>query len=245
MAYLKPHRFYRFHHLQKSGWVSFQVRYRETDLWIRARKGLNDEALQSVLNLRRQLECYIAEHSDFLTTLSPLQEDPFAPGIVRRMLAAAQVAGVGPMASVAGAVAQAVAEDLKPLSSEIIVENGGDCYFDLGEPIRVGLFAGPESPFSGKLGMRFGAERFPLAICTSSGTVGHSLSFGKADAVTVIAKDSALADAAATAVGNLVQSARDIQTALDLAKSIPGLEATVVVIGRHLGVVGDVELTPL
>jgi uncharacterized protein len=245
MAYLEPHRFYRVHHLRKSGWVSFQVRYRETDLWIRARRGLNDEALQSVLNLRRQLEGYIADHPAFLTALAPLKEDPLAPGIVRRMLSAARVAGVGPMASVAGAVAQAVAEELKPLSSEIIVENGGDCYFDLGEPIEVGLFAGPDSPFSGRLGLRFGAERFPLAICTSSGTVGHSLSFGKADAVAVVAKDTALADAAATAVGNRVQSARDIQTALDLAKSIPGLEATVIVIGRHLGAFGDVELAPL
>jgi uncharacterized protein len=245
MAYLKPHRFYRVHHLQKSGWVSFQVRYRETDLWIRARRGLYDEALQSVLNLRRQLECYIAEHPTFLTALAPLPDDPFAPGLVRRMLSAARAAGVGPMASVAGAVAQAVAEDLKPLTSEVIVENGGDCYFDLGEPIQVGLFAGPDSPFSGRLGLRFGSERFPLAICTSSGTVGHSLSFGKADAVTVIAKDAALADGAATAVGNRVQSGRDIQTALDHAKSISGLEATVIVIGRHLGAFGDVELAPL
>ncbi|MHC1744331.1 MAG: UPF0280 family protein [Syntrophobacteraceae bacterium] len=244
-AYLEPHRFYRFQHLKKSGWVSFQVRYRETDLWIRARSDLSAEALQAVMNVRRQLELYITEHPSFLTALEPLPQDPLAPEIVRRMLTAAGTAGVGPMASVAGTVAQAVAEALRPASLEAIVENGGDCFFDLREPIQVGLFAGPDSPFSGRLGLKLGAERFPLAICTSSATVGHSLSFGKADAVVVLAKEAALADAAATAVGNLVRSARDIQVALDHAKSIPGVEAAVVVIGQHLGACGDVELTPL
>lgn len=244
-AYLKPHRFYRVQHLKKSGWVSFQVCCRETDLWIRARQDLSKEALQVVMNVRRQIELYIAAHPEFLTALDPLPQDALAPGIVRRMLTAAASAGVGPMASVAGAVAQAVAEALKPVSPEIIVENGGDCYFDLGESIQVGLFAGPDSPFSGRLGLRLGRERFPLAICTSSATVGHSLSFGKVDAAVVLSKDASLADAAATAMGNLVGSARDIQMALDHAKSMPAVEAAVIVIGQHLGAFGEVELTPL
>lgn len=245
MAYLESHRFYRFQHQNKSGWVSFQVRYRETDLWIRARRDLSEEALEAVMTVRRQLELYIVEHAAFLSSLDPLPQDPLAPSIVRRMLAASGTAGVGPMASVAGAVAQAVAETLGPLSTELIVENGGDCYFDLDDSIEVGVFAGPQSPFTGKLGLRLGADRFPLAICTSSATVGHSLSLGKADAVVILAKDAALADAAATAVGNRVGGARDIQTALDHARSIPGIEAAVIVLGQHLGAVGDVELTPL
>lgn len=244
MAYLEPERFYRFDHQRKHGWVSFQARYRETDLWIRARRDLKNEALESVLSVRRQIELYIGEHPSFLTALGPMSEDPLAPPIVRRMLEAARTVEVGPMASVAGAIAQAVAEDLKSWSPEIIVENGGDCYLDLEEPVRVGVFAGPGSPFTGRLGLRFGAERFPIAICTSSGTVGHSLSLGKADAVTVIAKDAALADAAATALGNRVQRGTDVQNCLDHAKAIPGLEAVVIVIGRHLGAFGDVELAP-
>lgn len=244
MAYLKSHRFYRVQHSSRRGWVSFEVCYRETDLWIRARRDLSREGLEAVLNVRRQLEAYIGAHPEFLSALSPLGADPIAPDVVRRMLAAASAAGVGPMASVAGAVAQAVGEALKPFSTEIIVENGGDCYFDPGEPVQVGLYAGPGSPFSGTLGFRLEAERFPLGVCTSSATVGHSLSFGKADAVVVMARDTALADAAATAAGNVVQSGRDVQNALELAKSIPGVEAAVIVIGKHLGAIGEVELLP-
>ena len=126
----------------------------------------------------------------------PLPEDPLAPPLLRTMLSAARLAGVGPMASVAGAIAQAVGAALKPHSSSIIVENGGDCYLDMDEETTVGIYAGPRSPFSGKIGIRLTADVFPLGICTSSGTVGHSLSFGKADAVTVTARDAALADAA-------------------------------------------------
>ena len=219
--YQETHRFYRYQHQQKEGWVSFQTRYRETDLWIRAKRPLEKEALAAVLNCRRQLEEYIAQFPDFLHSLTPLPSDPLAPPLVRQMLRASQQAGVGPMASVAGAIAQAVGLALKPLTPAIIIENGGDCYFDLQEEIKVGIFAGPDSPFTGKIALRFTADRFPLGICTSSGTIGPSLSFGKADAVTVVSPDAALADAAATALGNLVKTPRDINKALDLPRPSP------------------------
>ena len=241
-TYTESHRFYRYQHLQREGWVSFQTRYRETDLWIRAQRPLEEEALGAVLNCRRQLEEYISQYPDFLTSLVPLPEDPFAPPLVRQMLEAARAAGVGPMASVAGAIAQSVALSLKPLTPSIIIENGGDCYLDLEEDIKVGIFAGPASPFTGKIGLRFTADRFPLGICTSSGTIGHSLSFGKADAVTVISRDAALADAAATALGNLVQTPRDINKALDLAPSIPHIDGVLITIQDKIGMWGNLEL---
>ena len=131
---------------------------------------------------------------------------------------------------------------MKPLSPAIIIENGGDCYLDLEEDIKVGIFAGPDSPFTGKIGLRFTADRFPLGICTSSGTIGHSLSFGKADAVTVVSRDAALADAAATALGNLVQTPRDINKALDLAPSIPLIDGVLIIIKDKIGMWGDLEL---
>jgi len=220
-TYTESHRFYRYQHQLKHGWVSFQTRYRETDLWIRAQRPLEEEALAAVLNCRRELEQYISHHPEFLPSLVPLPEDPFAPPLVRQMLDAANAAGVGPMAGVAGAIAEAVGLSLKPLSPSIIIENGGDCYLDLAEEITVGIFAGPASPFTGRIGLRFASDRFPFGICTSSGTVGHSLSFGKADAVTVVSRHAALADAAATALGNLVRTPRDIKQALDLAPASP------------------------
>ena len=243
--YTETHRFYRYQHQAPRGWESFQVRYRETDLWIRARRNLEREAAQAALSCRLQLEQYIAAHEDFLRSLAPLPDDPLAPPLVRRMLTAAAAAGVGPMASVAGAIAQAVGVALKPFSDSVIVENGGDCYLDMIGETTVGIFAGPESPFTGKIAVKLGAERFPIGICTSSGTVGHSLSFGKTDAVTVISPDAALADAVATRLGNMVKTQADINKALDLAPSIPSIEAVLILIKDKMGAWGNIELVAI
>jgi len=240
--YTETHRFYRYQHYAPKGRESFQVKYRETDLWISARRNLEREAEQAVLSCRLQLERYIAAHGDFVRSLAPLPDDPLAPPLVRRMLKAAITAGVGPMASVAGAIAQDVAVALAQFSDSVIVENGGDCYLDLNEETKVGIFAGPESPFTGKIAIRLDAGRFPVGICTSSGTVGHSLSFGKTDAVTVISFDAALADAAATRLGNMVKTHADINKALELAPSIPSIEAVMILIKDKLGVWGDIEI---
>lgn len=241
----QSHRFYRYQHQSRKGWVAFQVQYQETDLWIRAERDLAEEALAAVLTGRHQLQEYIAGHPEFARALHPLASDPWAPPLVRQMLKAAQQTGVGPMAGVAGTIAQAVAEALKPLSPSIIIENGGDCYLNVPEDLTVGIYAGPASPFAGKLAMHFTADRSPLSICTSSGTIGHSLSFGKADAVTVVAKDAAVADAAATALGNLVATPADIGKALQRAAALPALEGILIIVRDKLGVYGNLELVPL
>jgi uncharacterized protein len=238
----ETHRFYRYQHRTGEGWVAFQVKYRETDLWIRARQNLETEAMAAVLNCRRQLEYYISRRPQFLRSLVPLDDDPLAPPLARHMLEASRTAGVGPMASVAGALAQSVAMALKDLTTSIVVENGGDCYLDLEEETRVGVYAGEHSPFTGRIALRFSPSRFPLGICTSSGTIGHSLSFGKADAVTVVSKDAALADAAATALGNIVSTARDIPEALEKAPRIPGIEGVLIVVHDKIGAWGDLEI---
>lgn len=238
----KSPRFYRYEHRHKADWISFQASYRETDLWIRAQKNLRKEAITSILNLRHQLEQYISLSPGFLHSLQPLPDDPAAPEIVQTMLHASRLAGVGPMAAVAGAIAQAVAESLKPSSSAIIVENGGDCYLDLQEEATVGVYAGPTSPFKGKIALRFSADQFPLSICTSSGKIGHSHSFGTADAVTVVAKDGALADAAATALANLVRGPADIAAALHEAQQIFSLLGVLIIIEDRLGIWGELEM---
>jgi len=149
------------------------------------------------------------------------------------------------MASVAGAIAQSVALSLKHLSPFIIIENGGDCYMNLAEETRVGIYAGVHSPFTGRIALRFLPEQFPFGICTSSGTIGHSLSLGKADAVTVVAKDAALADAAATALGNLVREPRDISKALGRMDLMECLEGVLIVMKDKMGIWGNLELIPL
>lgn len=221
--------------------VAFNVTVKETDLYIRATTNLAKEARRAVLKYRRDLEEYIAFHPLFLTSLVPLPADSLAPEIAKAMLAAAEKAGVGPMAAVAGAMAQFVGEDLKQ-AREIIIENGGDIYIRSAKKRVVSIFAG-KSPFSGRLGLEIAARDTPLGVCTSSGTVGHSLSFGKADAIVIVARDAALADAAATAVGNVVYAPADFESAIALAQKIEGLKGLVVIKDDSIGVWGEVKLT--
>jgi hypothetical protein len=224
--------------------VTFQVIVKETDLLIRAAKDISREARESVLKYRHQIETYIKRNPPFQGSLSPLMDDPYAPGIIREMIRTSQVAQVGPMAAVAGAMAESVSRDLFKLSQEVIVENGGDIYLATSRERTIGIYAGT-SPLSLKLGILIEPEDSPLGICTSSGTVGHSLSFGKADAVCILSKSAALADAAATAVGNRVQEGKDIDRGLEKGKEIEGVLGTLIIVGEKIGVWGKIRLAKL
>ena len=138
-------------HMARSGLVGFRVVVKETDLWVLAARDFTREVRELVVQERQQLEAYIAGHPDFLTTLVPWPEDPFAPPVVREMIAAAAATGVGPMAAVAGALAARVGIACTPLTAEVIVENGGDIYLKVTQPATVALFAG-KSPLSHRVG---------------------------------------------------------------------------------------------
>jgi hypothetical protein len=196
-----------------------------------------------VQKYRIQLEGYINNNPDFLSSLEPLPIPAHAPRIVKRMAEAAQAASVGPMAAVAGAIAEAVGEELLEFSPEVIVENGGDIYLKVSNDTVVGIYAGG-SPLTGKIGLKIGANDTPLGICTSSGTVGHSLSFGKADAVVVLSASTTLADAAATAVGNMVNQAEDIERGIQHARGIEGVKGILIIVREKLGVWGSVNVCP-
>lgn len=230
--------------LLEQGLVSFQVQVKETDLYIKATQNLEEPAYQSILRYRYQLEQYILGHPGFFHSLVPLEDDEFAPPIVRRMIWAARCAGVGPMAAVAGAMAEAVGQDLLKESSEVIVENGGDIFLRSSKEVKVGIFAGA-SPLSLRIGLRLPAAEHPRGVCTSSATVGPSLSFGRADAVCVLAVSAALADGAATAVGNVVQSPLDLERGLEKVRSIEGLNGVVIILGDKLAAWGQIQLTDI
>lgn len=228
----------------RQGLVAFTARVRETDLWIMAEQDLSDRAVESIMNHRRGLERYLAKNPAAGASLEPLPMDPLAPALVKSMLAAGRAAGTGPMAAVAGAIAEAVARDLLKISGQVMVENGGDLYLDAAGDLTVGLFAG-DSPLSGRLGLKVAAEAMPLAIGTSSASVGHSLSLGRADAATVVADDAALADACATALGNRVRVQRDMAGALEWAQGVPGVKGALVVLAKHLAAWGEITLVDL
>lgn len=236
-------RIYR-HCVRTTGLVTFQVVSQETDLMIRAEKMLAPEARELVLMCRGHIEGYIRRHPDFATTLAPWPEPLLAPEIVRDMIRAGKSAGVGPMAAVAGAVAEHVGRGLLQESRQVIVENGGDIFIKTDEPVIAGLFAG-RSPLSMKMGLQLADTDEGLGLCTSSGTVGHSLSAGSADAVCVVSRSCSLADATATAIGNRIHSSRDIKAAIDFGKGIAGVLGILAVVGRKMGAWGQIELVPL
>lgn len=219
---------------------SFEIKVRETDLLIRAERDLTDAARQSILKFRSHIEEYARSNKAFFESFSPLPEDNLAPPIVREMLHSAKIAGVGPMASVAGAIAQFVGEDLSSQSPQIIVENGGDIYANIKDDLRVGIFAA-QSPLSNRLALKIEAAAMPLGICTSSASVGHSVSLGKADAVCVISRSAALADAAASAIGNSVRKPADLKKGIEIGSRIEGVIGIVVIIGKDMGAYGAVQ----
>jgi ApbE superfamily uncharacterized protein (UPF0280 family) len=224
--------------------VKFEVVVKETDLLVRAESNLSNETRESVLKYRHQLETYITMNPEFQRSLIPLAQDLHAPELVREMIRVSQLARVGPMAAVAGAIAEWVSKDLLKLSKEVIIENGGDIYLATARERTIGIYAG-QSSLSLKIGIVIGPEESPLGVCTSSGTVGPSLSFGKADAVCILSKSAALADAAATAVGNIVQEKKDIELGLERGREIEGILGTLIIVGEKMGVWGSIKLTQL
>jgi len=220
---------------------SFRVRIDESDLLISAERPLPDLAERALRSVRADLEAYLRRDPGFAAALRPYESQPDAPLIAREMAEAARLAEVGPMAAVAGAVAEHVGRALLAQTRQVIVENGGDIFLHTARPRTAAIYAG-SSPLSGRLGLTISLTNRPLGLCTSSGTVGPSLSFGKADAAIVLADSAALADAAATALGNRIQTADDIPAALEHVQTIPGLLGAAVVIGDHFGAWGELEV---
>jgi ApbE superfamily uncharacterized protein (UPF0280 family) len=236
-------RTYRLNH-NSAGLIGFEVAYNETDLHVQAMNNCKGHALELIKKGRHYIETYARLNPGFLQSLSPLPEDPSAPDIVQEMLAAGRIAGTGPMAAVAGAIAKYVGEGILPENEEVIVENGGDIYICLKRSFVAGIYAG-DSVFSKKVGMRIETKGSAVGLCTSSGSIGHSLSFGKADAVTVLAASPVLADAAATAACNMVRTSGDIKYVMDWIRAIQGVMDCVIILGDKLSAFGDLELVSL
>jgi ApbE superfamily uncharacterized protein (UPF0280 family) len=227
---------------------SFSASYEETDLWIGVDPDsyalpIDDFAVSMARRLRLELDAYIASRPEFLASLAPIADDPLAPSIARAMLAASAGAGVGPMAAVAGAIAETVGSRLAAEFGcrETIVENGGDLWLLFREPVDASVFAG-DSPLSERVGISIPRELSPIGLCTSSGTVGPSLSLGRADAAMVACRSAAAADAWATKIGNAVGRAEDIEGALDLVAGRADILSVVLIKGDVMGIRGELPL---
>jgi len=227
---------------------SFVVNYKETDLWIGVdqdsfREEMKAASLLKVKELRAVLEDYLLSDPVFGKTFDPYQVEQNAPEIVRVMAQAGQRAGVGPMASVAGAFAEVVGRYLmgKFDIHELVVENGGDIFLKIESDLLMSVYAG-SSPLSEKVGIEIQASESPLGVCTSAGTVGPSISFGKADAAMIVCKNTALADAFATGFGNQVKASEDVQKIIIQTERFPEILSAVIICRDKIGIRGKFEM---
>ncbi len=230
--------------------TAFEISYRETDLWVAVNGDVSVNQLSTELeifirSLRIQLDRYIERHQLFNLSFQPVDLLPGAPTLAVTMAQAAACADVGPMAAVAGAFADTVGKLLVGYYglNEAIVENGGDCFISVKEPLQYTVFAG-ESPLSEKLALSIDRPG-TYGICTSSGTVGHSFSFGKADAVTIVCDTTVQADAYATAYANKIQNEDDVERVIAEIRRKKDIVSAVAICGEKAGICGNFPVYPL
>ena len=226
----------------------FCVKFLESDLWIGVDIGSYSASIEAdtysmLVDLRRSMDAYLLMDPQYKAALTPYDAGLEAPNILKDMSCVSHKTGIGPMSAVAGAVALRVAEFLKSLFGvkEVIVENGGDIYAEAHSNMDIAVFAG-QSPLSEKIGLHIPAADFPLGICTSSGTVGPSLSLGRADAVMIVCKDVLLADSYATAMANRIKTVNDLQPVIDRIQNIPYILGAIAVKDDRMAISGHYEL---
>jgi ApbE superfamily uncharacterized protein (UPF0280 family) len=217
---------------------------KETDMQIFTNKPVKLEFIEEKIRAYRwDIENYIEKDHRFLTALKPIPVEINAPLIVKDMAEQSKVANVGPMSTVAGAVARFLGWDLiKEGYKDVIIENGGDIFIKSRKTRMVGVYVG-RSKLWNNLQLLIKPKDTPIGICTSSGTIGHSLSFGCADSVVIISKNTALADAVATATANRIQSKDDLSKALEFARGIKGVLGVVIILKNNLVTWGKVEFS--
>lgn len=197
-------------------------------------------AIESIKRNRRELEIYIRANPRFLYTLTPISA-PEKPLVAKLMAQAAEKAGVGPMAAVAGVIADLAVSEMTREGCEVaVVEDGGEISAVSNRPVDVAVVVGDE-PLSKRFGFRL--TEFPIGVATSSGRFSHALSFGDAEAATVFCKNASLADAAATAVGNLVKgedAQAGIRAGISKGLSIEGVKGVLIIYKGQVGTAGKI-----
>jgi ApbE superfamily uncharacterized protein (UPF0280 family) len=197
-------------------------------------------AVESIKRNKRELEIYTRANPKFLYTLKPVTA-PDKPLVAKLMALAAKKADVGPMAAVAGAIADLAVEDMTREGCEVaVVEDGGEISAMSNTSIDVAVASGDE-PLSKRFGFRL--KDFPIGVATSSGRFSHALSFGDAEASTIFCKTAALADAAATAVGNMVKGENvqiAIKKGISRGLSIEGVEGVLIIYKGQVGTAGKI-----
>jgi len=223
-------------------WYSYEANVKETDILVQSKAKLNREIIYDLINkYRGQIEDYIRNFPEFKSSLSSLELKEPAPSIIKDMIDKSYIAGVGPMASVAGAIAEYIGKDLLKFTSEIIVENGGDIFIKKEGDILLGMYAG-EASLINNFSLSVKNKDSYLGICSSSSFLGHSLSLGRADLAAVISGSVIFADSMATCLANMVKDEEDIEKAIEFSRKFSLIKGVVIVKREKLGIWGQVKL---
>ncbi|MCK5129697.1 MAG: UPF0280 family protein [Clostridiales bacterium] len=220
----------------------FDIKIEQSDLYI-ASDNIDIPYARKILNKARDdIKMEISKRKEFLTSLEPLSYYGGANDIVSKMYDASMKCNVGPMAAVAGATAQYVGEKYLKVAGQVIVENGGDLFIKTDVPRKIAIYAG-KSVLSNTIAINIAHGTW--GICTSAATVGHSYSMGNTDAAICIAHDTALADAAATRLGNMITDEKTLAKGVKDILKIDGIIGAVAIIGEKIAIAGDVTLSPI
>jgi ApbE superfamily uncharacterized protein (UPF0280 family) len=219
----------------------YRVTHGPTDLYVGSEKNYHDIVLAEIVKVRKILDEHIANNPKFLESLVPIGYNEFDNIIVKEMCIAAGKAGVGPMATVAGVFNRQAYNSIKMLSSQVVIENGGDVFCKTKERITCGLYAG-KSPLNMKLGVKVSGDYVPYGVCSSAKTIGHSLSFGNADLAMVICEDVLLADGLATKLGNMIKTKKDLKSALEYVYDHHEILGAAGIIESDIALVGDLDI---
>lgn len=233
-------RWYRF--LHDKSLSACEVAYRESDVLFLSDPPLDRKAIGAGIKKYYELiQSYVDQNPQFTTSLSPLNQDSIAPQIIQDMITGSSLSGIGPFSCVAGAICDYLGRELMSFCEELILENGGDLFLSIKNDKTLGVYLG-EYARPSSLKVRIKKRPKPFGICSSSGKIGHSFSLGRADVVTVIARDAILADTFATAFCNKLKKKEDIKKIIKEGQKYPFIEGLILACDGTLGVWGDVEL---
>ncbi len=232
-------RYYRTY-IEAEKTSSFNITIYESDLQIYTDGQLQVALEEELKMIRKTIETYVIACPEFIKSLVPISIKKNDPVIIKHMKEASKKLSVGPMATVAGAVSHYLGEKFYDGTNELIIENGGDLFVYSKEHKTILLHGGPNATVK-NLSIKIDKSLLPIGVCTSSGKVGHSLSFGNCDAVTVLSKDTLVADAAATALGNLLKDKKDINSVLQYSKTFKEISGVIAIVDDQMGAWGAFE----
>ncbi|HAJ95978.1 MAG TPA: UPF0280 family protein [Actinobacteria bacterium] len=219
----------------------YRLKYKYTDLFITSDRDILKELEAPVLSFYKEIGKVSLDEPVFEKSLVPVRARSHYPVLIKKMCRAARMFGIGPMAAVAGAVCDRIAESIAHTCRFLMIENGGDVYIKSDMPVEIGLYSGNKY-FSDRLNIKIDAEQTPCGICSSSGSMGHSLSLGRSDLVTVMSDSAILADAAATAIANSIKEQTDIKKAISRYKKNKEIKGLVIIKGDRIGIWGVIQI---